>query len=83
MEIEERFADWRSERFGRLIHVLGAMAAELVFYGQNTTGVGGDVRSVTWLARRWSASRRWRRTASTCPTGSTTASAARPRRTAR
>jgi ATP-dependent Zn protease len=52
MEIEERFADWRSEMFGRLIHVLGAMAAEVVFYGQNTTGVGGDVRSVTWLAGR-------------------------------
>ncbi len=28
------------------------MAAEVVFYGQNTTGVGGDVRSVTWLAGR-------------------------------
>jgi hypothetical protein len=52
MEIEERFADWRSEMFGRLIHILGAMAAEVVFYGQNTTGVGGDVRSVTWLAGR-------------------------------
>ena len=52
MEIEERFADWRSEMFGHLIHVLGAMAAEVVFYGQNTTGVGGDVRSVTWLAGR-------------------------------
>ena len=52
MEIEERFADWRSEMFGRLIHVLGAMAAEVVFYGQNTTGVGGDMRAVTWLAGR-------------------------------
>jgi ATP-dependent Zn protease len=50
MEIEERFADWRSEMFGRLIHILGAMAAEVVFYGQNTTGVGGDVQSVTFLA---------------------------------
>ena len=52
MEIEERFADWRSEMFGRLIHILGAMAAEVVFYGQNTTGVGGDVHSVTWVAGR-------------------------------
>jgi ATP-dependent Zn protease len=50
MEIEERFADWRSEMYGRLIHILGAMAAEVVFYGQNTTGVGGDVQSVTFLA---------------------------------
>jgi ATP-dependent Zn protease len=47
MEIEERFASWRSEEIARLIHILGAMAAEVVFYGQNTTGVGGDVNSVT------------------------------------
>jgi len=52
MEIEERFADWRSDMFGRLIHILGAMAAEVVFYGQNTTGVGGDMRAVTWVAGR-------------------------------
>jgi cell division protease FtsH len=52
MEIEERFADWRSEMFGHLIHILGAMAAEVVFYGQNTTGVGGDVHAVTFVAGR-------------------------------
>jgi hypothetical protein len=47
MEIEDRFGHWRSEQVGDLIWGLGAMAAEHVFYGQNTTGVGGDVGSVT------------------------------------
>ena len=44
MEIEDRFGHWRSEEVGDLIWGLGAMAAEHVFYGQNTTGVTGDVR---------------------------------------
>jgi hypothetical protein len=47
MEVEDRFGHWRSEQVGDLIWTLGAMAAEHVFYGQNTTGVGGDVGSVT------------------------------------
>jgi ATP-dependent Zn protease len=47
MEIEDRFGHWRSEEVGDLIWGLGAMAAEYVFYGQNTTGVTGDVRSAT------------------------------------
>ena len=46
-EKEERFAHWRHEEFGSLIWFLGAMAAERVFYGENTTGVGGDVQAVT------------------------------------
>jgi cell division protease FtsH len=50
MEVEDRFGHWRSERVGDLIWGLGAMAAEHVFYGQNTTGVGGDVGSVTHQA---------------------------------
>jgi hypothetical protein len=50
MELEERFVDWRSEQIARLIWMLGAMAAEFVFYGQNTTGVGGDVQSTTYSA---------------------------------
>jgi cell division protease FtsH len=50
MELEERFVDWRSEQVARLIWLLGAMAAEYVFYGQNTTGVGGDVHSTTYSA---------------------------------
>jgi ATP-dependent Zn protease len=35
---------------GRLIWTLGAMAAERVFYGENSTGVGGDVQSATGRA---------------------------------
>jgi hypothetical protein len=50
MAIEDRFGRWRSEQVGNLIWALGAMAAEHVFYGQNTTGVGGDVGSVTMQA---------------------------------
>jgi ATP-dependent Zn protease len=52
MRIEDRFVSWRSEEVAGLIHTLGAMAAELVFYGQNTTGVGGDIFSVTANAAR-------------------------------
>ena len=33
--------------FGELIHGVGAMAAELVFYGENSNGVGGDLQSAT------------------------------------
>jgi ATP-dependent Zn protease len=50
MEKEERFSHWRSEHFATLIHVLGAMAAEHVFYGENSAGVSGDVSSATRLA---------------------------------
>jgi hypothetical protein len=51
-EIEDRFGHWRSEEVGDLIWGLGAYAAEHVFYGQNTTGVGGDLGSVTKHAAR-------------------------------
>jgi ATP-dependent Zn protease len=46
----ERFSQWRSDQMARLIWALGAMAAERVFYGQTTTGVGGDVQSATAMA---------------------------------
>ena len=46
-EIEERFSRWRHDEVGNLIMTLGAMAAEHVFYRENTTGVGGDVQSAT------------------------------------
>jgi ATP-dependent Zn protease len=52
MYLEDRFVEWRSEEVAHLIHTLGAMAAEHVFYDQNTTGVGGDVHSVTIQAAR-------------------------------
>jgi ATP-dependent Zn protease len=47
---EERFGHFQSELFADLVVTLGAMAAERVFYGENTNGVGGDVQSVTGLA---------------------------------
>jgi cell division protease FtsH len=47
LEKEERFTSWRHEEMGRLTWTLGAMAAERVFYGENSTGVGGDVMSAT------------------------------------
>jgi ATP-dependent Zn protease len=46
-ETEERFSRWHHEFTARLIWGLGAMAAERVFYGENSNGVGGDVQSVT------------------------------------
>ena len=50
LEKEERFTSWRHEKVARLIQTLGAMAAEHVFYGENSDGVGGDVQSVTATA---------------------------------
>jgi ATP-dependent Zn protease len=47
---EERFSAWRHEEVGNLVWTLGAMAAEHVFYGENSTGVGGDVESATTRA---------------------------------
>jgi cell division protease FtsH len=49
-EKEERFSSWFDEELGALIWTLGAMAAEMVFYGQNSTGVGGDLQSATTRA---------------------------------
>jgi cell division protease FtsH len=46
-EKEERFSRFQSELFARLVWGLGAMAAERVFYAENSSGVGGDVQSVT------------------------------------
>ena len=46
-EKEERFGRFQSELFARLVWGLGAMAAERVFYGENSSGVGGDVQSAT------------------------------------
>ncbi len=50
IEKEERFSAWRHEDVGKLVWTLGAMAAEHVFYGENSRGVGGDVHSATTLA---------------------------------
>src|SRR3954452_1805809 len=50
MEREERFVKWRHQEFADIVWGLGAMAAEHVFYGENGTGVGGDVQGVTYRA---------------------------------
>ena len=44
---EERFSQWHSEAMGDLVHVLGAMAAEQVFYDETSSGVGGDLQYAT------------------------------------
>jgi ATP-dependent Zn protease len=46
-EKEERFSAFQSELMGSLIHALGAMAAEMVFFGENSNGVGGDLQGAT------------------------------------
>jgi len=50
IEKEERFAKWRHEKLGELIWTVGAMAAEQVFYDENSTGVSGDMASATATA---------------------------------
>ncbi len=50
LEKEERFGRFQTEMFARLVWGLGAMAAERVFYGENSVGVGGDVASATAMA---------------------------------
>jgi ATP-dependent Zn protease len=50
MEKDERFSHFRSRVMGQLIMTLGAMAAEHVFYGENSQGVSGDVGSATATA---------------------------------
>jgi ATP-dependent Zn protease len=50
MEKDERFSHFRSHVMGTLIMTLGAMAAEHVFYGENSQGVSGDVGSATTTA---------------------------------
>jgi len=49
-EKDERFSHWRHRQFGELVWILGAMAAEHVFYKENSTGVSGDVQSATATA---------------------------------
>ena len=50
MEKDERFSHFRSRVMGGLVMTLGAMAAEHVFYGENSQGVSGDVASATATA---------------------------------
>ena len=74
IENEERFvAAGATRRSADIVWTLGAMAAEHVFYGENSTGVGGDVQSATSAPRRWSAARAWAPSRSTCRTWSSRA----------
>ncbi len=50
LEKEERFSSWKHEEMAKLVWTLGALAAEQVFYGENATGVGGDLHSATGRA---------------------------------
>ncbi len=50
MEKDERFSHFRARVMGNLIMILGAMAAEHVFYGENSQGVSGDLQSATATA---------------------------------
>ena len=50
LDKEERFSRFRSEELGLIIWGLGAMAAERVFYGETSNGVGGDLFTVTAAA---------------------------------
>jgi ATP-dependent Zn protease len=47
VEDEERFTHFRSNRAGRLRVELGALAAERVFYGENSSGVTMDLIQAT------------------------------------
>ena len=47
---EEQFSHFRSQLAGRVRSALGAIAAERVFYGENTTGVSEDLRMATETA---------------------------------
>jgi len=49
-EIHERVFRFRDELHDHLVWTLGSYAAELVFYGHTTQGVGGDLQSASWLA---------------------------------
>ena len=50
MEKDERFSHFRGRVMGDLMMTLGAMAAEHVFYGENSQGVSGDVFTATATA---------------------------------
>jgi len=47
---EEQFIHYRSEQAGRVRTILGALASERVFYGENSSGVTSDLIQATSLA---------------------------------
>jgi cell division protease FtsH len=50
VDVEERVFKFKGDLFDDLVWTLGAYAAEHVFYGENTQGVGGDLGFVSGLA---------------------------------
>jgi cell division protease FtsH len=48
--VEEEFSQFRSQMAGRLRTIMGAIAAERVFYGENSNGVLGDLMQATQQA---------------------------------
>jgi ATP-dependent Zn protease len=46
-EEERHGITWRHDEVAEIVWGIGAMAAEHVFYGENSTGVGGDLGMVT------------------------------------
>lgn len=50
VELDEHYGRWRHEKFANLVWTLGAMAAELSFFDETTTGVSGDIDSATATA---------------------------------
>jgi ATP-dependent Zn protease len=49
---EEEWLEFRSQLAADIRHYLGSIACEHVFYGENTSGVFGDLRSATAIACR-------------------------------
>jgi cell division protease FtsH len=49
---EEEWLEFRSQLAADLRHFLGSLACEHVFYGENTSGVFGDLASATFIACR-------------------------------
>src|SRR4029077_17914741 len=49
---EEEWLEFRSQLAADLRHFLGSLACEHVFYGENTSGVFGDLSSATAIACR-------------------------------
>jgi len=49
---EEEWMEFRSQMAADIRHYLGSIAAEHVFYGENTSGVFGDLMSATAIACR-------------------------------
>jgi ATP-dependent Zn protease len=49
---EEEWLEFRSQLAGKIRWYLGSLACEHVFYGENTTGVFGDLEQATAMASR-------------------------------